>query len=78
MWWRVLLPAAEPLAAAKFVGDEGCSASSCHGGGAGEKGNDAYTRWLKQDVHLRAVVTLGNARSKQIAAAAKLGNPLTE
>ncbi len=60
-------------ALARFVGAPGCSSSSCHGG-AGEK-RSQWVRWNLGDVHRRANTTLSVARSIQIAAAARIGDP---
>ncbi|MHA3775029.1 multiheme c-type cytochrome [Verrucomicrobiota bacterium sgz303538] len=48
----------------RFLGEQSCASSSCHGGGAGK---DQCVIWQKKDVHSRTHAILGNARSKRIA-----------
>ena len=62
---------------AKFVGAESCSSSSCHGGG-GVKQNQ-YLMWSLKDFHSqRPPATLATARSRQIADALAIKNPVTD
>jgi Zn-finger protein len=57
-----------------FLGSQGCSSSSCHGG-AGEKSNQ-YTVWSSRDFHHeRPFATLTTARSSRIADVLKIGDP---
>lgn len=55
-----------------FLGNNTCSTSYCHGGADPGHGNNAHVEWTRKDVHGRAYLTLLNARSRQIAAAAGL------
>lgn len=60
-------------AAPKFLGSQGCSASSCHGG-AGEKSKQ-FTIWSTHDFHhARPYATLLTARSERLAEVLKIGN----
>ena len=66
--------AAEPMISAPhFVGSQSCKSSSCHGGGS-DKGQTII--WEKKDAHTKAHEILGNERSKRMAEAMGIGDPL--
>ncbi len=65
---------AQDTAAPKFLGSASCNSSSCHGGASAQ--TKQYAVWSNYDFHhARPYATLTTARSAQIAAAAKLGEP---
>jgi hypothetical protein len=47
----------------RFLGQQSCASSGCHGGGAGR---DQCIIWKKKDVHTRAHAILANARSQKM------------
>src|SRR6266850_7560302 len=58
----------------KFLGAQGCSSSSCHGGA--ENNRNQYLVWSTRDFHhLRPYATLETARSERIAEVLRIGNP---
>ena len=62
-----------PVSSPQFLGSQGCSSSSCHGG-AGEKSKQ-YTIWSTHDFHhARPYATLETARSERLAEVLKIGN----
>jgi hypothetical protein len=72
--WFIASAACGEEAAPKFLGAASCNSSSCHGGASAE--TKQYTVWSNYDVHhARPYATLTTARSAQLAAAAKLGEP---
>ncbi len=58
----------------RFLGQQSCASSGCHGGGAGK---DQVIIWRKKDVHSRAHAILANARSKRIAGALGISDATT-
>jgi hypothetical protein len=63
--------------ASRFVGAADCSSSGCHGG-AGRDQNQ-YLIWSRRDPHSqRPFATLTTARSRQIADALQIKDPLTD
>jgi len=66
--------AADSSPAAKFLGPQTCTSSSCHGG-ADDKSNQ-YLIWSTRDYHyLRPFATLTTARSERLAAVLNIGDP---
>jgi hypothetical protein len=47
----------------RFLGQQSCASSGCHGGGTGR---DQCIVWKKKDVHSRAHAIVGNARSQRM------------
>ena len=63
--------AAEPHAlSGRFLGENSCRTSGCHGGG---EGKNQCVIWEKKDVHARAQAILSNARAQRVTEA--LGLP---
>ena len=64
-----------PSPSPKFLGTESCGSSGCHGGGGHTQ--NQFIVWSLRDIHHeRPFATLTTARSRQIAAALKIANPI--
>ncbi len=57
---------AEPEGTSKILGSDSCATSGCHGGAGPNRG--AQTIWRNYDPHTASAATLGNGRSKAMAA----------
>ncbi|QTN34034.1 hypothetical protein HZ994_17485 [Akkermansiaceae bacterium] len=57
---------AEPARGSRILGADSCATSGCHGGAGPNRG--AHSIWLNYDPHTSSAATLGNGRSKAMAA----------
>jgi hypothetical protein len=66
------LVSADPARVSKVFGSDSCSTSGCHGGAGPNRG--AYTLWKNYDPHTVSAATLGNGRSRAMAAQLGIDN----